>query len=127
MTWKSTTIDWKNPKTWTLPLSRWLRPHLNARGIRYLRKFGPKDICWDDTLWLEITQSILEFDVDEVIPLLAHAILPASIRTYHGCRTTDAGQYHRRGIQLNDPSVLASELRALVAENEDFAFLRPQN
>lgn len=123
--WHSTIIDWKQPKSWAPAVSRWLRPHLNELGIRYLQRMGEQDICWDDSDWLKKAQSVLLFEVGYVIENLADALTFATVRTYHGCRTEDAGLYHRVGIRRNDPAALADEVRRIVREEDRLAYLRP--
>jgi hypothetical protein len=123
--WQSTIIDWKQPKSWAPPMSRWLRPHLDERGIRHLQRMGEQDICWDDSDWLKTTREVLRFEVEYVIENLADALTLATARTYHGCRTEDAGLYHRAGIRRNDPAVLADEVRRIVREDNRLAYLRP--
>jgi hypothetical protein len=97
--WQNTLIDWKQPRTWTLVLSRWLRPHLNKRGIRYLQRTGEQNICWDDSIWLDFTQKIINTDLDIIEGILADNLYFSMVRVYHGCRTLDAGSYHLEGIR----------------------------
>jgi hypothetical protein len=123
--WRDAIIDWKQPKSWASAVSRWLRPFLNERGIRHLHQMGEQDICWDDSDWLKKTQRILGFEVDYVVQNLADALSFATARTYHGCRTEDAGRYHQAGILLNDPAMLADEVRRIVREEDRLARLRP--
>lgn len=123
--WRRTLINWKDPASWGPALSNWLRSHLNGRGIRHLQRMDEQDLCWDDLTWLEIAQSVLDTDIDEVTSLLSDALSFAQVRAYHGCRTVDAGSYQREGIRLNDPFILAEELRRLVATDDHFAIFRP--
>jgi hypothetical protein len=123
--WQNTLIDWKQPRTWTLALSRCLRPHLNKRGIRYLQRTGEQNICWDDPIWLDFTQKIIDTDLDRIVKIIADNLYFSMVRVYHGCRTLDAGSYHLEGIRLNDPTVLTGDLIQLVAANEGLAYLRP--
>ena len=78
--WQNVTVQWKTPKSWIPPLSRWLRPFLNTRGIRYLRRLGEQDICWDDSHWLKKAQTILRYDVEYVIEGLGDALSVATVR-----------------------------------------------
>lgn len=123
--WRSAIIDWQQPKSWASAVSGWLRPFLNERGIRPLQQMGEQDICWDDPDWLNKTQRVLRFEVEYVVKNLADALSFATARTYHGCRTVDAGCYHRGGIRRNDPAVLADEVRRIVREEDRLARLRP--
>lgn len=123
--WRNTIIEWKEPKSWVPAVSRWLRPFLKAHGIRHLQRLGEQEICWDDSDWLKKAQEVLQTDVDDVIADLGDALSFATARTYHGCRTEDAGLYHRAGIRRNDPAVLADEVRRIVREEDQLAYLRP--
>jgi hypothetical protein len=123
--WHSTTIDWKQPKSWAPAVSRCLRPHLNERGIRHLQRMSEQDICWDDSDWLRKTREALLSEVEYVVKNLADALTLATVCTYHGCRTEDVGLYHRSGIRRNDPAVLADEVRRIVSEEDRLAHLRP--
>lgn len=123
--WRGAIIDWKQPKSWASAVSGWLRPFLNERGIRHLRQMGEQDICWDDSDWLKETQRVLRFEVEYIVQNLAEALSFAIARTYHGCRTEDAGRYHQAGILRNDPAMLADEVRRVVREEDRLARLRP--
>lgn len=123
--WQNTIIEWKRPTSWVPVLSRWIRPYLNERGIRYLSAMGAQDICWDDSDWREKTESVLRLEFASVVERLADALASTIARTFHGCRTTDAGLHNRAGILRNDPRALADEVRRLVAEEGELAYLRP--
>ncbi len=123
-TWRDRIVNWREPKSWVSALSRWLHPFLNERGIRYLESMGEQDIFWDDSDWLKKTQRILKFEVEYVVRHLADALAITSVRAYHGCRTDDAGLYHKKGIRRNDPAVLADEVRRIVGEEDKLAYLR---
>lgn len=120
--WQRTLIEWKRPASYVSPLSTWLRRGLNKKGIRHLHKLGEKDLAWDDSDWLKLTQRVLDDDVDDVVAILSDALSFARVRAFHGCRTADPGSYHQYGLRLNDPSVLAADLRALVFAEEGLAF-----
>lgn len=122
--WVDAIIDWKQPKTWIAKISLWLRPHLNERGIRYLQEMDEKDLFWDDSEWLKIFCDIIRSDIESVIDLLAEDLSFSVARTYHSCRTQDAGIYHQMGIRRNDPAVLADEVRRIVREEEDLGYLQ---
>lgn len=82
-------------------------------------------MCWDDSDWLHKTEGVLRFEIQYIIERLSDALSFAAARTYHGCRTEDAGIYHRAGIRRNDPAVLADEARRIVREEDRLAHLRP--
>lgn len=123
--WKGRLIDWKDSTSWAPAVSRWIRPYLNARGIRHLAALGYHDLCWDDPEWRDIAQEVLAEDIEDVAVRLGNALEPASVAAYHGCRTVDAGDYHRHGIIRNDPDRLADSVRQLVQEADAFAAFRP--
>lgn len=123
--WNNRLIEWKLPGTWVPALSRWIRPHLNHHGIRGLRKLGDQDLCWDDYAWLEVAEYVLRGSIDYVADDLADALRFATLKAYHGCRVTDAGVYHREGIRRNDPVWLANEVRRIVREEADLAWMQP--
>lgn len=122
--WQRTLIEWKTPGSYTATLSRWLRPWLNGQGIRHLTKLGEQDLASDDTDWLKLTQQVLDEDVDNVTSFLSDDLSFARVRAFHGCRTADAASYHRLGIRMNDPQLLAQELRDLVHSEDGLAFYR---
>jgi hypothetical protein len=86
---------------------------------------GKLDICSDDPKWLEVAQEILLTEIDNVFDELGDALTLATIRTYHGCRTADVGSYQELGILLNDPLKLAAQVRRIVKEEDELAYLRP--
>jgi hypothetical protein len=122
--WRNHTIHWKDPSTWVGRLSHWIKPFLNRRGIRHLQRMSEQKLCWDDPIWLEKTQEILDFDVQCVTERLGLALSGATIRTFHGCRPRDAGIYLRNGILCNDPKMLASQARHIVMEEEGLHYLQ---
>ncbi|MBB4303776.1 hypothetical protein GGD81_002828 [Rhodobium orientis] len=123
--WNGKTIEWKRPNTWVPLLSRWIRPHLNERGIRYLQRFGYQEICWDDSEWLGITQSVLNKDIEFVVQDFAEAVHASTIRTFHGCRPVAPRTYHEDGIMMNNPRALEEQARRLVYDDETLTSLRP--
>lgn len=122
--WKSIIIDWKAPESWIPALSEWLHSFLIYPDTIHLKEIGVQDIYWDDSDWLSIIESVLRYDIEHVIELLANALSSATARTYHGCRTEDAGTYHRMGILRRNPSALANEVRRIVDEEDTLTHLR---
>lgn len=86
---------------------------------------GELDLSWDDYAWLEVAEGVLVRSIDGVASDLADTLSFASLRVYHGCRVIDAGVYHRGGIRRNDPVWLANEVRRIVAEEDELAWMRP--
>lgn len=122
--WKDKTIIWKEPRSWASPLSRWLRPYLNDRGIRFLQKTEEQDLCWDDSDWLDIAQLILNEETEFIVEELAFALTFATARTYHGCRPMSIRGYYERGLLRNDSIVLKDEVRKIVIEEPGLSFFR---
>jgi hypothetical protein len=48
--------------------------------------------CWDDHDWLDVFDHCIKGSAEELVTSLGGAFVPAIIRTYHGCRTEDAGR-----------------------------------
>jgi hypothetical protein len=122
--WTGKLIEWRSPRSWVSPLSRWLRPYL-AQGIRTLERMGEQDLCDDDSQWLKIAGSVLRVHYDEVAERLGHALSFATLRTFHACRVADAGTFARNGIRRNDPEALTAQLRKLLDEEPDLSYLKP--
>lgn len=112
--WQKTTIAWTRPETWVNPLSRWLRPYLNASGIRSLRRLPRPDLAIDDSEWLRVAETVLITDHENVCEDLARDLTRGQLRAFHGCRTDDASGYHRDGLLRNDPAQLECQLRRMV-------------
>lgn len=123
--WPGQVIDWKAPATWYEPLSLWLKPHLSRRSFARLSALGEQDLCWDDWDWREkILAPELTEDFADVVSALGEALSHSTARVYHGCRVDDAGVFHRDGLKVNDPAELEALARRIVAEEEDFAWMR---
>lgn len=87
---------------------------------------GEQDLCWDDSDWLhKVLAPELNCDLIILLDQLADAFDPISLRTYHGCRVEDAGVFHREGLRINDPEMLAEQVRRVVAEDDYLAWMRP--
>jgi hypothetical protein len=119
-------IRWPRPETWVSSLSAWLRPRLGTGARERLREHDTSDFYIDGSEWLELLQSELRIELDEAVSGLADVLERARVRTFHGCRTDDAGKYFRHGLRMHRREELAEELRALVARNERFAWLLPR-
>lgn len=117
---RNITIDWKQPTTWVSYIDVWLTPYLNEHRIEKLKGMGRQNLCIDDPAWLEeILQSAISDQIEEITDDLAVDIEAAFIRSFHGCRVKDATSFHEEGIRLNDPSVLADQVRAIVNEEPE--------
>jgi hypothetical protein len=124
--WRDHLVHWKDRATWFEPLGAWLAPYLRKGGRDRLRRGGERDLCWDDADWLDrVLYPQLTIEIDTVIEQLADDLEGTVLRTFHGCRVPDAGVFHRDGIRINDPARLEDEVRQIVAQEEDLAWLRP--
>ncbi len=90
-----------------------------------LRARPQRRLCWDDPRWSEVLQEVLTTSYGTLSQDLADAISHKTIRVYHGCRVDDAGRFQKEGVRLNDPTRLEMEARAIVAEEEGLAWMRP--
>jgi hypothetical protein len=119
-------LHWKDRSTWFDTLSEWLRPNFHEGGFARLARLKKRDLCWDDSDWLDvILRPKLALQIDTIIALLADELDGSVLRAFHGCRVADAGVFYRQGLRLNDPAKLEAEVRRIVAEEEDLAWLRP--
>ena len=123
--WRGRLVHWKDRSTWFEVLSAWIAPHFRKNALDRLSRLRPKDVCWDDSDWLDVVlEPRLLVDIDTAVDLLAEALSGAVLRAFHGCRVDDAGTFHADGIRLNDPAKLTEEVRRIVAEEEDLAWRR---
>lgn len=124
--WRGRLVHWKDRETWFDILTAWIQPYFCPGGFARLTRLKSKDLCWDDSDWLDVVLAPrLRVQIDTAVDLLAEALEPAILRVFHGCRVADAGVYHREGLLLNDPAKLAEEVRRIVAEEEELAWRRP--
>ncbi|WP_312363069.1 hypothetical protein [Ensifer sp.] len=66
----------------------------------------------------------LRGDFDSHVDELADSIENGTLRTFHGCRTDDAGLYFREGLRVHDRSTLTAKLRTIIEENPELDFMR---
>jgi hypothetical protein len=118
-------VHWRDRATWFSPLESWLEPLWAPSGKDSLRACRPLDLCWDDCEWLEVLERSLTADIETVQEALADRLELAVLRAFHGCRVLDAGVFHRDGLKINDPARLEADVRKMVSEEEDLAWLRP--
>ncbi|WP_375415053.1 hypothetical protein [uncultured Bradyrhizobium sp.] len=112
--WRGHRMIWKRPASWVPQLSAWLAPRFRRDGMRRLKPGLFRDLCWDDLDWSRTLEKCLTADIDYHTEELAEAIEPAILRTYHGCRTADAGIYHREGLHTHDRPAMIKRLQAIV-------------
>lgn len=99
--WSGHHFIWKAPASWVPHLTAWLSPRFRDNAMRRLKPGVLRDLCWDDLEWSSILERCLSADIAYHTTELAEAIEPANLRVYHGCRTADAGIYHRDGLRVH--------------------------
>ncbi len=122
--WNGPTLIWKRPETWMAPLTAWLGPRLRPGGYEALGPGSERDLCWDDGEWLDVLDTALACDLEDVVADLADVLGRASLRTYHGTRTADAGAFFREGLKVHDREAMTQRVHDLVASHESLAALR---
>jgi hypothetical protein len=64
--------------------------------------------------------------VEDLANSLSDALLPGVVRTYHGCRTDDAGTYFRNGLLVHDRDRLKAQAAAIIDAHEELRYMKPQ-
>jgi hypothetical protein len=124
--WQDRRIIWKQPDTWVPPLTAWLAPSFRADAIRRLKPGVERDLCWDDMEWLDVLSRSIKGSVENLTDSLSDALLPGVVRTYHGCRTDDAGTYFRNGLLVHDRERLKAQVTAIIDAHEELHYMKPQ-
>lgn len=83
-----------------------------------------RDLCWDDTDWLKVLGLCLKRPIESVKEDLADAVLNGVIRTYHGCRSEDAGSYFREGLLVHRKETLKARALAIIDAHPELDYLR---
>jgi hypothetical protein len=122
--WQDRVIIWKESATWQPTLSAWLQPALRADSLKRLKPGVFREICWDDTDWLDVLDLCLKPSIESVTDDLADALLQGVIRTYHGCRTEDAGSYFRDGLLVHRNEALKVRARAIVDAHPELGYMK---
>lgn len=107
--WRNHRLIWKQPASWAPQLTAWLTPGFRSDGLRRLKPGIFRDLGWDDSDWSRVLEKCLTADIAYHADKLAEAFEHAIVRTYHGCRTTDAGIYHREGLRTHDRALIRQE------------------
>ena len=123
--WSRHCFAWKSEESWMPQLTAWLEPRVRPTGWKKLSPGKLRDIACDDTDWLVLLQDSLKVDLDTCIDDLTSALSGALLRTYHGCRTEDAGLYVREGLRRHDRQAMTQRLHDLVGRHKDLAWLKP--
>lgn len=105
-------------------LGSWLSPRFHKDGMRRLRPGIYRDICWDDSEWSDILSRSLCGDFDSYTEELADCLEHVIMRTFHGCRTDDAGIYFREGLRLHDRREMTAKLRTIIEGNTELHWMR---
>jgi hypothetical protein len=65
-------------------------------------------------------------DIDYHTDQLADALARAKLRTFHGCRTDDAGSYFREGLRVHDRADMTKKLRLIAEQNQELNWFAPR-
>jgi hypothetical protein len=124
--WQDRRIIWKQPNTWVPPLTAWLAPSFRADAMRRLKPGVERDLCWDDREWLDVLGRSIKGSVEDLTDSLSDALLPSVVRTYHGCRTDDAGTYFRNGLLVHNRERLKAQAAAIIDAHEALQYMKSQ-
>ncbi|MGH6709856.1 MAG: hypothetical protein ACREEK_12880 [Bradyrhizobium sp.] len=122
--WQDRVIIWKDSATWQSTLTAWLQPVFRKDALKRLKPGVFRDVCWDDTDWLDVLDRSLKQLVGGVTDDLADALRLGVIRTYHGCRTEDAGSYFRDGLLVHRNEALKVRARAIVDAHPELEYMK---
>ena len=84
-----------------------------------------RHLCWDDTDWLKVLDRCIKISVEGLTDDLADALSGGVIRTYHGCRTDDAGSYFRHGLLVHRKEVLKASALAIINAHPELHYMLP--
>lgn len=124
--WQGRRLIWKQPGTWVPALTAWLAPSFRADAMRRLKPGVERDLCWDDPEWLDALSRCVKGGVEDLADSLSDALLPSVVRTYHGCRTDDAGTYFRHGLLVHDRGRLKARARAIIDAHKELHYMKLQ-
>ncbi len=122
--WKGRVIVWKESATWRPALTAWLQSELRKDGMKRLKPGVFRDLRWDDTDWLEVLGRSIKRPIEDVKFDLSDALLGSIIRTYHGCRTDDAGIYSSEGLLVHNKEVLKARVLAIIDAHPELHYMR---
>lgn len=118
-------LVWPMAETWMSVVADWLTPRLASGGLSRLRQVDTSELYVDDLTWMEMLESALQPDVIDVREAFANELEGKIVRSYHGCRTEDAGDYFREGIRVHRREELEERLRRIVEENDSLRWMIP--
>jgi hypothetical protein len=122
--WQDRVIIWKESATWQPVLTAWLQPAFRADALKRLKPGVFRDLCWDDTDWRDVLDHCLKRPIESVTDHLAEVLLQGVIRTYHGCRTEDAGSYFRDGLLVHRKEALKARALAIVDAHPELEYMK---
>lgn len=105
-------------------MTAWLTPRFRANGMTRLKLGQFRDLCWDDPEWSDVLESCLVANFDYHSEALANALETAVLRTFHGCRTDDAGSYFRHGLRVHDRVAMTTKLKAIIGGTKELAWMK---
>jgi hypothetical protein len=122
--WNGRIFAWKRPPSWIGPLTTWLRPRFRDDWSELLRPGSERDICCDDEAWLDLLDTVVAGDPESLLNDLADVLSRATLTTFHGTRTHDAGSFFEAGLKVHDRVEMTKRLTMLVEKNDELAALR---
>lgn len=122
--WQNRVIVWKESATWQPALTAWLQREFRKDGMKRLKPGSFRDLCWDDTDWLTVLGRCIKRPIEDVKFDLADALSSSIIRTYHGCRTDDAGSYFRQGLLVHRKETLKARALAIIDAHPQLRYMR---
>lgn len=122
--WNGRRIIWKEPDTWVPAVTAWLAPDFRADAMRRLKPGVVREICWDDSDWLAVLDRCIKGSVEGLTDSLSDALLGSVVRTYHGCRTDDAGSYFRNGLLVHSRERLKAQAEAFIDAHPELHYMK---
>lgn len=103
-------------------MSEWLRSRMDARALSSLKGVDHEAWCDDDLDWLCLLESYLELPLKITKRELVVSLGQMTVRTYHGCRTEDAGHYFGQGLRGHRRVELEAEVRSFLERTEELGW-----
>jgi hypothetical protein len=122
--WVDHRFTWKLPESWIPRLTAWLTPRSCADAMRRLDPGIFRDLCWDGPDWGDVLGRCLTGNLECHADALAEALERSVLRTFHGCRTDDAGSYFREGLRVHDREAMTARLRSIVERHEKLRWMK---
>lgn len=122
--WKGCHFVWSRQETWMPRLTSWLEPRFRADAERRLKPGEERDFYMDDPEWSRLLARCLRGDLEDHTAKLGQALQATVARTFHGCRTEDAGSYFREGVRVHDREEMTQRLMSLIESREELRWRR---